>query len=98
MLGIVIEGVAAGDALDHQPGSFVQCRSYLRLPLTVDPAVGFGQVAAERIRQKARWISTWLSPKARVPKLPCSLGHTLTPRLFCRLIPSKRPDEEKPPS
>ena len=70
VLGIVIEGVAAGDALDHEPGSFVQRRGDLRLPLTEDPAVGFGQVTAECIRQKARWNSTWLSPKARVRSVP----------------------------
>jgi hypothetical protein len=40
VLGIVIEGVAACDALDDEPGCFIQPRGDLRLPIAEDPAVG----------------------------------------------------------
>ena len=49
VLAIVIESIAAGDALDDKPGGFVQDVGNSRLLLTIDPAVGLRQVPAQCI-------------------------------------------------
>jgi len=53
MFAIVIERIAAGDALDDEPGGLVEARGYVRLLVAIDAAVGLGQVPTQCIRQKA---------------------------------------------
>jgi hypothetical protein len=91
VLGVVIEGVAAGDALDNQSGRFVQPCGDLRFLLAKDPAVGLGQVPAECIRQKARRIQhghLLLDGGHRMHrKMPAHpVGHQ-----FMLLVPGQRP-------
>ena len=56
VLAIVIERIAAGDALDDEPGGFVQGVGNVRLSLTINSAVGLGQVPTQCISQKARRV------------------------------------------
>src|SRR5437899_11326728 len=49
VLAIVIERVAAADALDDEPGGVAQAFGNVRLMVAIDPAVGVGQLATQRI-------------------------------------------------
>src|SRR5262245_15833572 len=49
VLAIVVESIAAGDALDDKPGGFVQDVGNARTLLPIDPAVGLRQVPAQCI-------------------------------------------------
>jgi hypothetical protein len=44
VLAVVVERIAAGDALDDEPGGFVQAGGNVRLSVAIDPAVGLRQV------------------------------------------------------
>ena len=50
VLAIVIERIAAGDALDDELGGFVQAGGNVRLSIAIDPAIGLGQVPTQCIR------------------------------------------------
>src|SRR5208282_4788187 len=56
VLAIVIERIAAGDALDDEPGGFVQTGANVRLLVAIDPAVGLGQIPTQCISKKARRV------------------------------------------
>src|SRR6266478_756131 len=56
VFAIVVERVAAGDALDDEPGGLVQASGNVRLPVAIDSAVGLGQVPAQRVSEKARRV------------------------------------------
>ena len=45
----MIERVAVGDALDDEPGGFVEASGNLRLLIAIDPTIGLGEVATQRI-------------------------------------------------
>jgi hypothetical protein len=44
VLAVAVERIAARDALDKEPGGFVQTGGKMRFFIAIDPAVGFGQV------------------------------------------------------
>jgi hypothetical protein len=44
MLAIMIERITAGDAFDDEPAGFIQAVGDVRLLVTIDSAVGLGQV------------------------------------------------------
>jgi hypothetical protein len=50
VFAIVIERIAAGNALDDEPGGLVQAGGNVRLLVAIDTAVGLGQVPAQCIR------------------------------------------------
>ena len=50
VFAIVIKRVAAGDALDDEPGGLVQAVGNVRLSAAKDPAVGLGQVSTLCVR------------------------------------------------
>src|ERR1700758_2074579 len=47
VLAIVIERIAARNALDDEPGGFVQAGGKVRLLVAIDSAVGLGQVLTQ---------------------------------------------------
>ena len=49
VFAIVIERIAAGDALDDEPGGFVEAGGNLRLLVAIDSAVGLGEVPTQCI-------------------------------------------------
>ena len=49
VFAIVIEGIAAGDALYNEPGGFVQGGRNSRLLVAVNSAVGLGEVSTQCI-------------------------------------------------
>jgi hypothetical protein len=49
VFAIMIERIAAGDALDDEPGGFVQHMANVRLTLAIDSAVRLGQVPTQCI-------------------------------------------------
>ena len=49
VLAVVIKRIAAGDALDDQPGRFVQGVGDTRLLIAIDPAIGLREVPTKRI-------------------------------------------------
>ena len=49
VFAIVIERIAVGDALDDEPGGFVEASGNLRLLIAIDSTVGLGEVPTQRI-------------------------------------------------
>ena len=49
VLAVMVERVAAGDALDDEPGGLFETGGEVRLPVAKDSAVGLGQVSAQCI-------------------------------------------------
>ena len=56
VLAIVIKRVAAGDALDDEPGRFVKGAGNARFLVAENSPIGLGQIAAQSVRQKARRV------------------------------------------
>src|SRR5262245_10020404 len=56
MFAIVIERVAAGDALDDEPSGFVKAGGDVRLLVTINPAIRLRQVATQCVGQQARGV------------------------------------------
>src|SRR5215218_6619482 len=53
---IVIKSIAASDTLYDKPGGFVQTGGDLRLLVSIDSAIGLGEVPSQRISQEARGV------------------------------------------
>src|SRR6185312_4668845 len=53
VFAVMIERVAAGNALYDEPGGLVQSGRNARLLIAIDPAVGAGQIATQCVSQKA---------------------------------------------
>ena len=49
VFAIVIERIAIGDAFDDEPSGFVEASGNLRLLITINSAVGLGEVPTQRI-------------------------------------------------
>jgi len=54
VFAIVIKRIAAGDALDDQPGGFVQGVGHARFLVAIGSAVGFGEVMVAKPSGKRR--------------------------------------------
>ena len=66
VVGVVIEGVAVGDALDHQLPGAVEDAAEFRLLAAIDALVGLGEMTAERVCQQCRLVEhARLPPHAR---------------------------------
>ena len=72
VLDIVIERVAAGDALDDEPGRLIQSGGQVRLLVAIASAVGLRQVPTQCISQKARGVQ-------HIPLLRGRLGRRSMP-------------------
>ncbi len=53
VIGAVVERIAVGDPLDHQPAGAFEDASVFRLPAAISPVIGVREMASQRFRYQA---------------------------------------------